>query len=95
MLNVREIIDVAFQGCRAMHETFDRYFNDSPELSTIKQWRHRGSIPAEWFAAALWILETEAGRPISIEKYFNYRADRCRFSKTKSTNTGAEADVFA
>ena len=38
-------------------------------LPTVAQWFRRKSIPSEWFATLMTLLETEHGAPVSLAEY--------------------------
>lgn len=41
--------------------------------SSIYKWYLRETIPAEWFAILLCLLELEKGKPVSLRDYFDDR----------------------
>ncbi len=41
------------------------YGMDAPKRMTVRKWFDRSSVPSEWFATLLMLLEIERGRPVS------------------------------
>jgi hypothetical protein len=48
---------------------FMRSYNCALLRQAIQKWHLRGSIPAQWFAIMLALMEIESGRPVSLVKY--------------------------
>lgn len=42
------------------------YGLDPPKRMTARKWFDRESVPADWFATLLVLLEIERGRPVSL-----------------------------
>ena len=45
------------------------YGMESPKYFTIDKWYARRSIPGQWFATILMLMEIERGAPISLKDY--------------------------
>lgn len=69
MFDAKKFIRENFQGpggviahCRAMGL-------EPPSDEQVQKWLQRNSVPGEWLAKLLAILETERGLPVSIRPY--------------------------
>ena len=40
-----------------------------PTTGAVRKWYDRGSVPTEWFAQLLMLLEIDRGAPVSLIKY--------------------------
>jgi hypothetical protein len=48
---------------------FSAYKLRIPKVSTVEKWFQRKSLPGEWLALILCILELERGEPVRLAKY--------------------------
>jgi hypothetical protein len=44
-----------------------------PKEAATAKWFQRGSVPSEWFAVLLAVLELDDGRPVSVAGYLKGR----------------------
>lgn len=45
------------------------YGEKVPSDEAVRKWAARGSIPAEWFALLIGLLELDRGAPVSLASY--------------------------
>ena len=48
---------------------FSAYRIRVPKVSTVEKWFQRKSVPGEWLALLLCVLEIERGEPVRLAKY--------------------------
>lgn len=56
-------------GPQSVLALFSAYRLRVPKVSTVEKWFQRKSVPGEWLAVLLCLLELERGEPVRLAKY--------------------------
>lgn len=68
MFDFKRFLDDHWKDTSALL-TFLETYGFQVDRQALFKWKVRGSIPGNWFAVLLALLEIDAGRPLSISKY--------------------------
>jgi hypothetical protein len=69
MFNTRQFIDEQFKGRNGVCPMLRAYGVICPAQTVVDKWYYRESIPTDWFALLLVVLELDHGAPMSLSKY--------------------------
>lgn len=69
MFDGREFLRHEFGSPQGVLDLFDNYGLNGPEFATVRKWWDRSSVPGEWLARCLQLLEIEHGGPVSLARY--------------------------
>lgn len=72
MFNTTQFLKDNFTSAPVLVATLESYRFTPPNLEAVKKWFSRGSVPGDWLAVLLSILEFEEGAPVSVIKYMEW-----------------------
>jgi hypothetical protein len=66
MFNMRKFLRTNWADEDKLISFIKAYSEEPPKRATARKWFERESVPSDWFATLLVLLELEHGRPISL-----------------------------
>ena len=69
MFSMRKFLTAHWTDKDKLHGWIRAYGIEPPSRAAVHKWLERNSVPAEWFATLLILLEMENGAPISLIAY--------------------------
>jgi hypothetical protein len=73
MFNFKAFLLEHWRNAEMLHRFLVIYGINDLKRDSIYKWFLRGTIPAEWFAVLIALLELEKGKPVSVAGYLNDR----------------------
>jgi hypothetical protein len=86
MFDVKKFLQETYCDADGVVGLLRAYGVSSPPKDTIRKWFSRASIPAQWFAVLIAVMELERGAPLRLAGFLNGGKNGAR---TRSTDRSA------